>query len=81
MPLPGKNAAAVLLRERAEGADRCSDDAPSAKPPPSASAVEWKHRWRPDDDTIHSRNVHLRRYGRCNDPSNVCKTMSTADAC
>ena len=72
--LPAKSEQGTLARTRAEGADRCDDDAPPAAFPPKLSREPWAERgkWTPQRDVLRSKHHSNRKYGRCNHEFNVC---------
>jgi hypothetical protein len=74
--LPSKSSSGTAARQRAEGSDRCSDDAPLAAAPPRASTETWANRWHMDSEALSSRHTSNRRYGRCNHDQNICVLAS-----
>ena len=70
--LPGKDPRGTAARKKVEGNMTCSDDQPFAALPPRGSREHWVKDWTGYNESLRGKHTAFRKYGRCNDPSNIC---------
>ena len=76
--LPTKSSSGTSARQKAEGHDRCHDDAPYAAAPPQKSTEPWVKSWTANADVLRSRHAQNRKFGRCNHDGNVCVQVDSS---